>query len=146
MGSVVPHAGLNTSTIRENNKGVRMHQLILLGRIATEVEVKTSKAGKPYTKLVVASNYKHMGEDATLWVNVMCFGKLSDYVSMNARKGEQIYVDGTLTVDAYTSKDGQAKGSLTLFPENLRLLGAKPSQQDTKQNGLQSSIDQDDKW
>lgn len=123
-----------------------MHQLILLGRIVNDVEVKTSKAGKPYTKLNVASNYKHMGEDATLWVNVMCFGKLSDYVSMNARKGEQIYVDGTVTVDAYTSKDGQAKGLLTLFPDNLRLLGAKPAQQEPKQNSLQSSIDEDDQW
>ncbi|MBK8455622.1 MAG: single-stranded DNA-binding protein [Thiofilum sp.] len=118
-----------------------MHQLILLGRIATDVEVRTSKAGKPYTKLVVASNYKHMGEDATLWVNVMCFGKLSDYVSMNARKGEQIYVDGTLTVDAYTSKDGEARGSLTLFPDNLRLLGAKPAKQE---QGLQSFVDNSD--
>ncbi len=118
-----------------------MHQLILLGRIAAEVEVKTSRAGKPYTKLLVASNYKHMGEDATLWVNVMCFAKLSDYVSMNARKGEQIYVDGTLTVDAYTSKDGEARASLTLFPDNLRLLGAKPAKQE---QGLQSFVDNSD--
>lgn len=98
-----------------------MHQVIVLGRVSRDPEVKTSGAGKPYTRLSVVCNRKNNGEDVSTWFTVLSFGKTGEYVAMNAKKGIQVYVDGVLSPSAYINKDGEAKPVLNVLTNNIRI-------------------------
>jgi single-strand DNA-binding protein len=79
------------------------------GFLAGDAEARVSQAGNAWTKLRVG-----VGRDeAVQWLNVACFGKAAD-VAAELRKGDRVYVEGTIKMDTWRGNDGQERHGLNV--------------------------------
>jgi single-strand DNA-binding protein len=79
------------------------------GFLASEAEPRTSQAGKAWTRLRVG-----VGRDEDIqWVSVACFGKAAE-TSGGLKKGDRVYIEGTIKVDTWIGNDGVERHGLSV--------------------------------
>jgi single-strand DNA-binding protein len=79
------------------------------GFLAADAEARTSKAGKPWTRLRVG-----VGKDDNLqWVAVAVFGRAAE-TAAELRKGDRIYCEGSIRLDSWTGADGNERHGLNV--------------------------------
>ena len=70
------------------------------GVLGKDPELKTSKTGNPFATLAVV-----VGEDdASQWIRVACFSETAEQIAVRAKKGDKVYVEGTLTLNTWADK------------------------------------------
>ena len=95
-----------------------MFEVALIGTLGRDAEAKTSAAGKAYIRANIAIG----NGDVTEWVNVAAFG--SDPAGTSQlTKGAKVYVEGRLTVERWTGKDGAPRVGLSVAAWKLEPLG-----------------------
>lgn len=114
------------------------NQMIIIGNLGRDVEVKDTKNGNLLAKFSVAVNKKGKdGQESTTWVNVQAWGKLAEYCR-NLKKGDCVVIIGEYVSNAYMSTAGEKKyfNCLNAF------FIAKPilSSEKNNQNNAQSSF------
>ena len=89
------------------------------GALGRDAESKTSKAGKPYLRC----NVRVGAGDTATWVAVLVFD--DDAVAMAGRfvKGTRIYIEGSLSVDEWTTADGTKRHGISVMAWHCRLSG-----------------------
>ena len=87
------------------------------GALGRDAELKTSHAGKPYLRL----NVRVGDGDAVQWVNVTCFDEKAIAVADKMLKGASTYVEGRLSLDEWTGKDGTKRHGLSVMSWHCRL-------------------------
>jgi single-strand DNA-binding protein len=79
------------------------------GFLAADAEQRTSKAGKPWTRLRVG-----VGKDEDVqWLSVACFGKAAQAAG-ELKKGDRIYCEGSIRTDSWTGRDGAERHGLSV--------------------------------
>jgi single-stranded DNA-binding protein len=79
------------------------------GFLAADAVSQTSKAGKQWVRLRVG-----VGEgDAVQWVGVAVFGTAA-VVAASLKKGDRVYVEGSIKIDTWRGNDGVEKHSLSV--------------------------------
>jgi single-strand DNA-binding protein len=64
-------------------------------------------------------------QENTLWFRVNVWGKQADAVNQFLSKGRQVYVEGRLSQQEYTDKDGNRRTSLEVRATDVQFLGAR---------------------
>lgn len=98
----------------------------IIGNLGKDAEMKTI-GERQYITFRMASTAKRKGEDKTTWVSVMY--RQNDNLMPYLKKGQQVFVNGELDVSIYTSMEGTTQADLSLFANNLVLLGARENTQ-----------------
>lgn len=83
-----------------------INKVILLGRIGKDPEFKNTQSGMSLCKFSIATSKKIKGEQKTEWHNITTFGKLADIVGQYCKKGQLVYVEGEISSNEVTSKEG----------------------------------------
>jgi len=79
------------------------------GFLAADAETKVSKAGKTWVRLRVG-----VGKDDDLqWVSVAVFGQAAE-VAAKLKKGDRVYVEGSIKLDTWTGNDGTERHGLSV--------------------------------
>ena len=76
-----------------------MNRVFLMGHLAAKPELRTSKAGKPYARLNLATN-RYRGPDekeSTDWHSVFVFGNDAENCARWLDRGATLLVEGTLS-------------------------------------------------
>lgn len=76
----------------------------LVGRLAKDPEVLTSKAGKQYVKLLLETKEKKGQGYESEYHPLTVFGKTAEYVSQNAQLGTALYAEGRIESREYKEK------------------------------------------
>ena len=85
-----------------------MNRVELLGRVGTEPDLKYSQNGTAVTTLRMATDRRRQnGETEADWHSVVCWGKLAEAVSEYVKKGNRIFVAGSLAQNSYEREDGE---------------------------------------
>jgi single-strand DNA-binding protein len=79
------------------------------GFLAADADARTSKAGKPWTRLRVGVGR----DDDVQWVNVAVFGKHAE-TAATLKKGDRIYCEDTIKLDTWTGNDGAERHTLAV--------------------------------
>lgn len=78
-----------------------MNKVFLMGHLGGDPELQTSKAGKSYARLSLATNrHWKSGEEAkeaTDWHSVFVWGRLAEQCANSLQKGALVFVEGSLT-------------------------------------------------
>jgi single-stranded DNA-binding protein len=96
------------------------------GLLAKEPELKTSKSGKPWASISVGvdtGDVDDSGGTKLQWLRVAVFGEAASRLA-GAQKGTRLYIEGTLTLDHWEGKDGEAKHGLSVAAWKCERIGA----------------------
>ena len=102
----------------------------VIGHIGKDAETKTI-GERQFISFRMASTARRKDGDKTTWVSVMY--RFNDKLLPYLRKGQQVYVQGDMDVSAYTNKEGAAQAEVSIFANQLVLLGQKEPAQATQQ-------------
>lgn len=114
------------------------NQMIIIGNLGRDVEVKATNNGNLIAKFSVAVNKKRKdGQESTTWVNVQAWGKLAESCC-NLKKGNRVVVIGEYISNSYMTTAGEKKYFNSL---NAAFI-AKPilSSEKNNQNNAQPSF------
>ena len=90
--------------------------------IGQDIELKTSKAGKPYVSFSAVVTMGQ-GEDVSQWLRVGCFGEVAEKLAAQAKKGDRIYCEGALTLNTWEGPAGETKQGLNVSAWKVERLG-----------------------
>ncbi len=119
-----------------------MNKLIISGRLTRDAEVRFIPSGTPVMSFSVANNTGFGEKQKTHYFDCSMFGKraegkLKDYML----KGQQVVVEGEISLNQYQKKDGTGGASLNVFVNNVELMGSNQKSGSNQQSGSQPSAD-----
>ena len=121
-----------------------VNKVILLGNIGKDPEVRETKAGN-IVNLVMATSEKYTDksgqkQENTEWHNLVVFGKLADVVAKYVKKGDKLYVEGSITTRKWEDKEGNTRYNTEIKVRDLTMLGGG----EKKPQPVAAGIDEDD--
>lgn len=108
-----------------------MNQVVLVGRIVREIELKTIGEKRQVVNNVLAINRTHRdknGDHQTDFINFVAWGNLANLIEKYCEKGQRIAISGPLHSKSYQTPDNQVRYLTEVYVQNLTLLD-KPSHQ-----------------
>ncbi len=106
-------------------------QLILIGNLGSDPELRYTADGTPVTHFSVAVNRRWTKEDGsqgdeTTWFRVTVWRKQAETVNQYLKKGSKVMVVGRVAGRGYTAADGSPRASLEVTAENIKFLSGSP--------------------
>lgn len=99
-----------------------MIKLEIIGNLGKDSEIKVIN-GKNYNAFPVAVSEGYGENKKTTWVNVMKFAGENDKLGQYLTKGTKVYVSGKPTVSAYTNKNNELSSDISLWANDIELVG-----------------------
>lgn len=116
-----------------------MNKIILLGRLTSAPEIKTTSNEKLVGKFTLAVPRKYIkdGEERKVdFINIVSFGKTTEFVSKFFQKGQQVLVAGRLEINQYDDENGERKYSSQVIAEELDFADSKKEKDDNESDYL----------
>ena len=98
------------------------NKVTLVGRISTDLELRYTGSNKAYCRFNLAVNRMNEGTD---FIPVTVWGKPAENLVSYQNKGSLILVDGSISMNNYTDKDGNNRTSFEVMTSNVQFLGNK---------------------
>lgn len=118
-----------------------MSQLFAMGRVTTDLELKTSTNGNKYTQFSLMERI-NFGENArNQFIQVWAWGNLAQQlIQLGVKTGSLVWVSGSLELEDYVKKDGKTRDKRLKL--KLKDWGFVPRDKITKkQKGTSTSHD-----
>ena len=110
-----------------------MNKIIIIGNLGRDPEMRYSTSGNPMTSFSVAENRRYTvgGEqrESTEWFNCTAFGRLADVCNQYLTRGQQVYIEGRLSSNQYTRRDGTPGFSLNVMVTEMQMVGRREDRQ-----------------
>tara|TARA_R110000796_G_scaffold228892_2_gene346133 strand:- start:342 stop:686 length:345 start_codon:yes stop_codon:yes gene_type:complete len=94
------------------------------GRLTKDAEFSTTKKGTSMSKFRMAVNDRR--NDDTLFINILCFGKMAENLQPKLLKGRLVGIVGKLKIDDYEDAEQNKKNSVCIMADDISL-GPDPS-------------------
>ena len=99
------------------------------GRLTKDAEGSVTKKGTSMTMFRMAVNDRR--NDDTLFLNVLCFGKMAESLEQHLVKGRLVSVQGKIKVDEYEDKNGNPRNSVCVMADEISLGPQSQGSQET---------------
>lgn len=117
-----------------------INQVILVGRLTRDSELKYSGAGTAVANFSVASS-SYAGKDKenyTSYIDCVMFGKRAEAVNQYLVKGTQVVVNGSLKQSRWDSEGGK-RSKVSITVSDIQMVGGKGKQEAKPQQELDVS-------
>ena len=114
-------------------------QASIHGRIGQDPKPIQTKTGNAMCTCSVAVDVSERNQEATLWIKVVCFGRLAELLERHA-KGETLNAAGKLTLAKWTTDDGTEREAWQLIADSI--VSARSTRPGGGQRRKQSSAQQ----
>lgn len=103
------------------------NKITIIGNLGRDPEMRYLPNGDPVTGFSVATSERFRTRDGqqqerTTWFRVSAFGKLAETCNQFLHKGSYVYVEGTLSQQEYTDREGTQRQSLEVRAREMRML------------------------
>ncbi|MQF98514.1 MAG: single-stranded DNA-binding protein [SAR202 cluster bacterium] len=115
---------------------MNINQLVVAGRLTKDAENSQTQKGTSMSKFRLAVNDRR--NDDTLFLNVLCFGKMAEALGPHLNKGLLVGVQGKLKIDDYEDKEGVKRTSVCVMADDISL-GPKNGDGASKSKSSESS-------
>ena len=99
-----------------------MIRALVTGRLHDMPQARTSQSGNTFTTGKLRADGK---DGATVWTSIIAFGELGERLA-TLPAGAALSVSGRAEIGAWSDKDGNPHGSLSLVCDELATLKGKP--------------------
>ncbi len=124
-----------------------INQVILIGRLTKNAELKFTNSGTPVTRLSLAVNRRKKSgdnwEDEVNFFDVILWGKIAERLTEYLKKGKQIGVTGELRQNRW-EQDGNKRSRVEIVADNIQLLGGKSQESNQSQSDGNDSSEEFD--
>jgi single-strand DNA-binding protein len=114
-----------------------LNKVLLIGRLTRDPEHQSFANGGKVAKFGFAVNNRKKNnqtgewEDVPVFLDVEAFNResgrqLADLVLQYLHKGSQVFLEGHLQLDRWTSKEGEQRSKLKIVLDNLQFLEPRP--------------------
>ena len=101
-----------------------MNSVNLIGRIGQALEMRSTQSGTSVVNFSLAvKGRRRNGEDTVDWVRVVAWGRTAELLCSHKGKGDEIAVNGRLSVRTYETSDGEKKTSTEVVAESVTFVG-----------------------
>lgn len=97
--------------------------ITILGNLGKDPVVTYSKADKAICKFSIATSKKRGGEEKTTWFDIVVFDKLAELCGQHLAKGRTVLVQGEVSVEDWTDKDGAKRRSWSIVSNSVTFVG-----------------------
>lgn len=103
----------------------------LIGNLGQTPEVRSIKNDGQLTSFSIATNESYTDKNGnvnkrTYWHRCVLFGKRGETLAKYARKGSKLAIQGRLTYNEYTDKEGVKRQSTDIIVNEFSFLDSKP--------------------
>lgn len=112
-----------------------INNVVLVGRITKDIDLRMSDSGKAYTTFSLAVNRAFKGQDGQQqadFISCKAFNKQAENLARYCGKGSLIAVVGSIQVSNFQGKDGNTIYRTEVIANNIQFLDTK-NQQGQKQ-------------
>lgn len=102
-----------------------VNKVILIGRCGRDVEIRVTPSGMSIGSTSIATSSKRKGVEETQWHRVTFFDKLAEIAGEYLTKGKEVYIEGRLSYEKYTDKDGIEREVAKILVDQMQLLGGR---------------------
>jgi single-strand DNA-binding protein len=129
-----------------------LNKVFLIGRISSDIELKTTQSGQSVASISVATNrtWKDSSgkkQEQAEFHKVVIWGKRAELVAQYMAKGALIYIEGHLQTRSWQAQDGGKRYSTEIVADQVqfgpRPGGAKPMQAGVKPTQKVEGMDED---
>lgn len=126
-----------------------MNRVVLLGRLATEVELKTTQSGLDVAQFRLAVNRRVANKDGVReadFIPIVAWRQLAGLCHKYLSKGRQCAVAGTIQMRSYDAQDGSKRYVTEVIADEVEFIGSgeksadtgaqKPTAQENAQDGF----------
>lgn len=109
-----------------------LNRVILMGRLVSDPELKTTPSGVSVTtfRIAVDRSYVKQGEERKAdFFDIVCWRSTAEFVCRYFGKGAMIAVEGQLQSRTYQAKDGSNRYVVEVVADNVSFTGEKRDQQ-----------------
>ncbi len=99
--------------------------ITILGNLGKDPAVSYTQAGMAICKFSVATSEKRKGEEKTTWFDVVVFDKFGELCGQHLAKGRTVLVQGRISIEDWTDKDGAKRRSWSLLANTVQFVGGK---------------------
>jgi len=101
-----------------------LNKVILIGRLTHTPELKYTPKGAAVTRFCIAVNTRRRNKiEETLFIDVVAWNKLAEFCAQYFKKGKGIYVEGSLTMHKWQSKeDNSQRTKIEVLAEKISFL------------------------
>ena len=101
-----------------------MNKVCLMGRLAADVELRSTQSGKSVCGFTLAVDRR--GKDAgTDWIDCVAWEKTAEHISKYFAKGQRMAVTGKLQTRSYEDKQGNKRKATELVVEEVDFCESK---------------------
>ncbi|HBO0302397.1 TPA: single-stranded DNA-binding protein [Pseudomonas aeruginosa] len=120
-----------------------VNKVILVGNVGGDPETRYMPNGNAVTNITLATSEswkdKQTGQqqERTEWHRVVFFGKLAEIVGQHVKKGQQLYVEGSLRTRKWQAQDGQDRYTTEIIVDmhgQMQMLGGNPGNEQAAQS------------
>lgn len=103
-----------------------MNRVILMGRLAKDPDVRTTKSGKMFARMTIAVDRfgKDKGAD---FINLLAWEKTAEFAGKYLAKGRKILVEGHIQTGSYEAEDGSKRYTFDVGVDRMEFCDSKPA-------------------
>ena len=118
--------------------------LIAVGRITKDVELRSTKSGKPVASVNIAINN---GKDDTTFIRIDCFNTMAETIHKYCKKGDLIGCQAMVRNNVWTDKNNEKHYDYIFLANKITFLQSKPKEtSDTKPSQEQPIEEKNDPY
>lgn len=106
------------------------NKIVIVGYLGRDPEIRYMPDGTAVCNFSVATTEKKKdrsgeAQDITTWFRINVWGKQAEAANQYLSKGRQVYVEGRLSQQEYTDRDGNRRSSLDIRATDVQFLGPR---------------------
>lgn len=110
------------------------NKITIVGNLGRSPELRYTPQGTAVCEFSIATTEKKpRSEDVTTWFKCTAWGKTAENASKFLAKGSKAYVDGRLSQETWTDRDGVEKTTLAVNVSDIQYLSPKAENNNTQQ-------------
>ena len=99
--------------------------VIIIGNLTRDPELRYTASGAAVADLGMAVNRKWKDQEETCFIDLTAWAKSAETIAEYCHKGDPLYVEGRLKMDAWETRNGEKRQKLVVVVENFQLLGGR---------------------
>ncbi|MDD5133927.1 MAG: single-stranded DNA-binding protein [Phycisphaerae bacterium] len=125
------------------------NKVILVGNLTRDPQLSYLPSQTAVVDFGIATNRQWKGQDGqqreeVCFVDCRVFGKPAETINKYCKKGRPLMVEGRLTFDSWTGKDGVKRSKLRVTVENFQFISAGGSGERVSSGGDENQSPADD--